>query len=74
MPKLDCEICLPDIKSFYDLSAQIVDLNLKLLNLAMLSPHGGRSFGQGRIIILRDDVKALKVIVVRFVADFFAAF
>ncbi|EJD03737.1 antiviral helicase [Fomitiporia mediterranea MF3/22] len=55
MPKLDCEVCLPDIRAYYNTSAQVVDLNATLLSLAAASPQGSRTFGQGRIVILRDD-------------------
>ncbi|KAL5534027.1 hypothetical protein ACEPAG_487 [Sanghuangporus baumii] len=55
MSKLDCDKCLPDIRSFYDASARIVDLNMTMLNLAVASPQSTKILTQGRIVILRDD-------------------
>ncbi|KAH8119970.1 antiviral helicase [Phellopilus nigrolimitatus] len=55
MPKLDCDMCLPDIKSYYDISAQIAELNLKLISTAYGNQQGVKSLGQGRVLILRDD-------------------
>lgn len=56
MPKLECELCSTDIRGYYDISSQVVDLNMKLTSLAFDSALGNKSFGQGRVIILRDDV------------------
>lgn len=58
MKKLDCDVCLSDIQSYYDICAQIVDLNTQLLALASSSPQGSKCLDQGRVIILRDDVSS----------------
>ena len=57
MAKLNCDLCLPDIGAYYDMSTQIVDINTKLINLASDSALGSKSLGQGRVVILRDDVR-----------------
>lgn len=58
MKKLECELCLPDIGSYYDTCAQIAELNYKMMTLAVASPQGAKSLDQGRVIILRDDVSS----------------
>ena len=58
MVKLECDNCLPDIHSFYDTSLRVVELNSKLVSLAMDSVQGFKMLGQGRVVVLRDDVSA----------------
>ena len=58
MERLECELCLPDIRSYYDTCAQITELNYKMMALAVTSPQGAKSLDQGRVIILRDDVSS----------------
>ncbi|KAI5124130.1 hypothetical protein M0805_000941 [Coniferiporia weirii] len=55
MNKLDCDTCLPDITTYYNISAQITDLNYRLVSMAASHQQGIRSFNQGRVVILRDD-------------------
>lgn len=57
MPKSDCDICSQDIRTLYNMSAHIVDLNLTMLNLAAASPQSAKILAQGRIVVLRDDVR-----------------
>ncbi|KAF8079036.1 antiviral helicase [Lyophyllum atratum] len=52
--KLDCDICLHDINSFYDDSFDIVNLNQRLLTMAVAHPQGAKSMMGGRVVILRD--------------------
>lgn len=56
MRKLECDICLPDINDFYNISAEIVDRNQQLLNMAAAHPQGAKSLTGGRVVVLRDDV------------------
>lgn len=58
MVKLECDQCLLDIHNFYATSLRIVELNLKLIGLAMDSVQGVKMLGQGRVVVLRDDVSA----------------
>ena len=58
MTKLECEACSPDIQSFYDTSLGVVELNSKLVSMAMDSAQGSKMLGQGRVVVLRDDVSA----------------
>jgi hypothetical protein len=55
--KLECEICLEDINKYYDLSAEIVDVNQQLLELASVHVQGSRSLSAGRVVVLRDGVR-----------------
>ena len=66
MTKLDCEVCLPDIRSHYDTSAGIVELNARLVNLALDSAQGSKLLGQGRVVVIRDDVSELHARCSRF--------
>ncbi|KII94033.1 hypothetical protein PLICRDRAFT_171718 [Plicaturopsis crispa FD-325 SS-3] len=54
LPKLDCEVCLPDIERFYDLSSEITRCNEALLSKATAHPQGSKLFAPGRVVILRD--------------------
>ena len=56
MAKLDCDTCVPDIQTYYENSARIVELNHKLVDLAMDSAQGSKILCQGRVVVLRDDV------------------
>ncbi|EMD42321.1 hypothetical protein CERSUDRAFT_90937 [Gelatoporia subvermispora B] len=52
--ELACDVCLPDIYRFYDISADVVEHNQKMLTLALKHPQGGRILAPGRLVILRD--------------------
>ncbi|RDB28581.1 hypothetical protein Hypma_015957 [Hypsizygus marmoreus] len=54
LQKLECDICLPDIYDFYDDSFDIVELNQRLLAMAISHPQGMKSLLAGRVVILRD--------------------
>ncbi|KAK1233069.1 Antiviral helicase ski2 [Marasmius sp. AFHP31] len=54
LKKLECDVCNPDIEQFYDLNAEIVDLNHKLLEMSSGHPQGIKSFQAGRVVVLRD--------------------
>ncbi|KAG1754810.1 ATP-dependent RNA helicase [Suillus paluster] len=54
MPKLECDVCLGDIEHYYDLSLQVVGLNIKLCTMVTSSPSNANLFGSGRVVILRD--------------------
>ncbi|KAG7099859.1 hypothetical protein E1B28_001664 [Marasmius oreades] len=65
MKKLECDVCNPDIEQFYDLNAEIAELNSKLLEMSSTHPHGVKSYQSGRVVILRDehfDTNALAVL------------
>ncbi|CAG8609553.1 26011_t:CDS:10, partial [Dentiscutata erythropus] len=53
--KLDCTICSPDIKDYYNVSTRILELNHKLLETIMLTPQGNKALSQGRIMIINND-------------------
>jgi antiviral helicase SKI2 len=55
--KLECEVCLEDINKYYDLSAEIVDINQQLLELASTHVQGSKSLSAGRVVVLRDGVR-----------------
>lgn len=52
MPELECTVCSADIAAFYDLSAEIVRVNAKLMAQMAWAP--GKQMVPGRIILLRD--------------------
>jgi len=56
MPKLDCNVCLPDIDLYYDETAEIVEKNRRLLEIALRHPEGSKILNAGRVVVLRDGV------------------
>ncbi|CAL1694323.1 unnamed protein product [Somion occarium] len=54
LPKLECDICAPDIDQFYDDEYEIVEHNSRLITLASNHPQGVKLLSPGRVIILRD--------------------
>ncbi|TFY77479.1 hypothetical protein EWM64_g6533 [Hericium alpestre] len=54
LPKLECDICLEDIHKYYDTSADLVDLNQRIISMAASHPHGSKSLMAGRVVVLRD--------------------
>ncbi|KAJ7610948.1 P-loop containing nucleoside triphosphate hydrolase protein [Roridomyces roridus] len=54
LAKLSCDICQPDINSYYDDSFAIVSANQRLLSMAVGHPQGAKSLASGRIVVLRD--------------------
>lgn len=56
MPKLECDICLEDISTYYDVSADLVYINQELIFTASGHPQGIKSLSAGRVVILRDGV------------------
>ncbi|KAF9075050.1 antiviral helicase [Rhodocollybia butyracea] len=54
LQKLQCDVCNPDIEEFYDISAEIVDLNRRLLSVATRLARGSKTFDAGRVVVLRD--------------------
>ncbi|CAG8511393.1 21781_t:CDS:10 [Gigaspora margarita] len=52
--KLDCTICSPDIKDYYNVSTRILELNHKLLEKIMSTPQGNKALSQGRIVIINN--------------------
>jgi antiviral helicase SKI2 len=55
--KLDCDVCLPEINTYYSEMAEMVHLNQRLLNMAVSHPQGARTLVGGRVVILRDGVR-----------------
>ena len=58
LTKLECETCSRDVDRFYDVSADLVEMNERLLSLAITQIQGSKAFGSGRVVILRDGVCA----------------
>ena len=58
MPKLDCNICLPDINLYYHETWDIVEKNKKLLEIALRNPQGSKILNTGRVVVLRDGVSS----------------
>jgi len=56
MPKLDCNVCLPGIDLYYDETAEIVEKNQRLLEIALRYPEGSKILNAGRVVVLRDGV------------------
>ena len=56
LSKLECEVCVGDIRAYYNLSADLVELNDRLLALTAASPRGAKSLSPGRVVVLRDGV------------------
>ncbi|KAI0323105.1 antiviral helicase [Amylostereum chailletii] len=54
LPKLECDICGGDIHRYYNVSADLVALNERLLSLAAGHIQGSKSLASGRVIVLRD--------------------
>ncbi|KAF7307331.1 ATP-dependent RNA helicase [Mycena indigotica] len=54
LAKLSCDICQPDINSFYDDSLAIVSANQQLFRMAVGHPQGSKLLSSRRVIILRD--------------------
>lgn len=60
LPKLECGVCKPDIEAFYDISSELVRLNLELVQSAAANVQGGKNFTVGRIVLLYDTVSLLR--------------
>ena len=58
LPKLECDVCLPDIEKYYDLSLQIVEHHQRMLAMASNTPHGAKVLSGGRVVVLRDGVRS----------------
>lgn len=56
LQKLKCNICRPDIESFYDDSFNVVEMTQRLIEMAAGNPQGSKALVSGRVIILRDGV------------------
>jgi len=56
MPTLDKSAISDEIRLFYALSAKLVDQSARILTMAASHPHGVKSLGAGRIVIIRDGV------------------
>lgn len=54
LPKLNCDVCSPDIERFYDISYEIVERNDVLHATAASHPQGNKMLSAGRVVILRD--------------------
>ncbi|KAJ7204463.1 antiviral helicase [Mycena pura] len=54
LPKLNCNVCQPDIEGFYDDSFAIVSFNQRLLAMAVSHPQGAKLLASGRVVVLRD--------------------
>lgn len=61
LPKVECEVCTPDIEPFYDISAEAVRVNKSLTKTASWAPLGGKIFNPGRVVILRNGVSGVGV-------------
>jgi hypothetical protein len=61
LPKLECDICSPDIHVFYDTSHAITAKNMDLLMLAAQHPQGAKLLSPGRVVIVRDGVSDISM-------------
>jgi len=53
--KLDCDVCSPDMESFYDICASIVSMNERMYATARKNIYS-KTFAIGRVVVLRDKV------------------
>ena len=51
-------MCEPDIKTYYDLNEDLVRRDQGIYNLAAGQPAGSKIFAGGRVVIIRDGVRA----------------
>ena len=51
-------MCEPDIKTYYDLNEDLVRRDQGIYNLAAGQPAGSKNFAGGRVVIIRDGVRA----------------
>ncbi|KAJ3482942.1 hypothetical protein NLI96_g6642 [Meripilus lineatus] len=51
LPKLSCEVCLPDISKYYDQVAEIIQCNDRLVSR---HPQLPKILSAGRVVVLRD--------------------
>ena len=56
LPKVDCPVCAPDIRAYYDVSQEVARLNTSLLREAALNPQQTKCLAPGRLVVLRDGV------------------
>ncbi|KAG9011591.1 hypothetical protein FRB93_002652 [Tulasnella sp. JGI-2019a] len=54
LPKVDCDVCAPDIRLLYDVSAEILNTNEKIITLASTHPQGLKILTPGRVVVLND--------------------
>ncbi|GJE86219.1 antiviral helicase [Phanerochaete sordida] len=56
LQKLECDVCLPDIERLYDDTADIIDLNFRLISMDDSHRHKGSKqlLQPGRIVVLVD--------------------
>ncbi|KAL1661387.1 NUC185 domain-containing protein [Schizophyllum commune] len=54
LEKLSCDICVPSIESYYDDMNDVVNMNQKLLSMAVSHPQGARLMSAGRVVVLND--------------------
>ncbi|EGO31119.1 ATP-dependent RNA helicase [Serpula lacrymans var. lacrymans S7.9] len=54
LPKLQCEVCLPDIEHYYDDTSTIVQHNGRLLAMVISNPSNSNMLASGRVAVLRD--------------------
>lgn len=56
--RLECDVCVPDINTYYELASEVVRLNQEIINKATENQHGSRLLVPGRVVILRDSVSS----------------
>ncbi|KAJ3509694.1 hypothetical protein NLJ89_g5085 [Agrocybe chaxingu] len=54
LPKLQCDVCLPDIETQYDEILDITRKNQELYEMTIAHRQGSKIFLPGRVVILRD--------------------
>ena len=57
LAKLSCGVCQPSIEDYYDISAQVLELNQRILEMATGHQQGLKSLASGRVVILKDGVR-----------------
>jgi antiviral helicase SKI2 len=59
LPYVECDICTQDIDRYYDACYDVAKRNQSLVQLALSRPQGGKLLGPGRVVVVRDGVRAL---------------
>ena len=59
MASLQCDVCVPEIDTFYDASLDIVESNQRILSMAV--QNSGRFLEPRRVVVLRDEVISLNL-------------
>ena len=56
LQKLECERCIMDINDYHSGMKKVIELNQKLVDMAIGRQQGSKLFSSGRVVVLRDNV------------------